>query len=215
MLKWDGVLGKDSAPAALYEFWLRELTSEVMKRAVPEKHRNLLSDWSPAQVLKRLEHPSKEMFGDKPAAERNQVLHDTLDAARVKLAKLQGDDPAKWSWGTLHQARFRHSLDRVPGAESLLDPSPVARPGDDYTVNATGYSGSSFDQLSGASYREILDTNNWDNSVAINTPGQSGQPGSKHYADLLPLWSEGKYFPLVYSKEAIEKATTDRLELMP
>jgi penicillin amidase len=82
-------------------------------------------------------------------------------------------------------------------------------------VNATGYYGGSFDQVSGASYREILDTSDWDRSVAVNTPGQSGQPGSTHYSDLLPLWDQGKYFPLAYSKEAVEKVTTDRLTLTP
>jgi penicillin G amidase len=82
-------------------------------------------------------------------------------------------------------------------------------------VNATGYSGRSFDQDSGASYREILDLSDWDNSVAVNVPGQSGQPGSPHYSDLLPLWSDGKYFPLVYSREAVEKEATDKLVLEP
>ena len=91
----------------------------------------------------------------------------------------------------------------------------MPRPGDEYTVNATGYSGDSFDQVSGASYREILDLSDWDHSVAVNTPGQSGQPGSPHYSDLLPLWSEGKYFPLVYSREAVEKQVTDKLVLQP
>ena len=215
MLNWNGVLGKDSAPAVLYELWMQALTAKVMKRAAPEKFWNLLDDWTPAQVLRRLLHPSKELFGAKPAAERNSVLHEALDEAAAKLRKLQGDDPAKWSWGVLHVVRFRHSLDKMPGAEALVNVGPEPRPGDEYTVNATGYFGASYDQVSGASYREILDTSDWDKSVAVNTPGQSGQPGSKHYSDLLPLWSEGKYFPLHYSKDAVEKATTDRMTLEP
>jgi penicillin amidase len=56
---------------------------------------------------------------------------------------------------------------------------------------------------------------NWDNSLAINTPGQSGQPGSPHYSDLLELWSEGKYFPLFYSREKVEANATEKLVLMP
>ena len=215
MLKWDGVLAKDSGPAALYELWRRELTNEVMKRAVPDKYRDLLEDWTPSQVLRKLEHPSKEMFGQERAAARNQLLHDTLAAAETKLRGLQGDDPAKWSWGALHVVRFRHPLDQTSGAANLLDASPVPRPGDDYTVNATGFGYKSFEQVSGASYREILDTSDWNKSVAINTPGQSGQPGSPHYSDLLPLWSEGRYFPLVYTRDAVEKATSDKLELVP
>jgi penicillin G amidase len=69
--------------------------------------------------------------------------------------------------------------------------------------------------VAGASYREILDLSDWDKSVAINTPGQSGEPGSPHYSDLLPLWSQGVYFPLTYSEEAIKDVVTDRLELQP
>jgi penicillin G amidase len=36
-----------------------------------------------------------------------------------------------------------------------------------------------------------------------------------HYSDLLPLWDDGKYFPLVYTRRAVEKATVDRLLLEP
>ena len=52
-------------------------------------------------------------------------------------------------------------------------------------------------------------------SVAINVPGQSGQPGSKHYDDLLPLWSAGRYFPLRYSRSAVDAVTADVLTLEP
>jgi penicillin amidase len=82
-------------------------------------------------------------------------------------------------------------------------------------VNATGTEGDSWEQVSGASYREILDTSDWDKSVAINTPGQSGQPGSPHYSDLMRLWDAGGYFPLVYSRKAVVGAATDRLVLKP
>src|SRR5262249_17469772 len=108
----------------------------------------------------------------------------------------------------------RHPLDRTNGAAELMDLGPLARPGDDYTVNATGY-GDSFDQVSGASYREILDLSDWDRSVAVNTPGQSGQPGRPHYSGLLPLWSEGKYLPWGYWREAVEKEARDKMILAP
>jgi acyl-homoserine lactone acylase PvdQ len=40
--------------------------------------------------------------------------------------------------------------------------------------------------------------------------GQSGQPGSAHYADLLPLWAEGRYFPLAFSRGRVEEVTQHR-----
>ncbi len=216
LLLWDGTLARDSAAAALYEIWLQELTHEVVKRAAPQSVWETLADWPLPLVLRSLSHPAEEVFGTDPAKARDQLLLETLSRASAALGKLQGPDPAKWSWGKLHVVHFRHPLDQVdPSAATLFDSGPLPRPGDEYTVNATGYFGSSYDQVSGASYREILDTSDWDQSLAVNTPGQSGQPGSPHYADLLQLWDEGKYFPLVYSRKAVEKEATEKLVLEP
>jgi penicillin amidase len=82
-------------------------------------------------------------------------------------------------------------------------------------VNATSFAADSWEQEDGASYREILDTGDWDRSLAVNTPGQSGQPLSEHYSDLLPLWDRGEYFQLIYSRERIEREVRDRLVLTP
>src|SRR5262249_12739159 len=131
-----------------------------------------------------------------------------------ELGKLLGADPEKWSWGALHTVQFRHALDQQPGAKDLVDLGPLPRPGDEYTVNATG-TGDSWPQISGASYRQILDLATWDRSWVVNTPGQSGQPGSKHYSDLMQLWDVGRYFPLLYTRTAVEAETTDRLTLEP
>jgi len=211
LLSWNGEVGRDSAAAALYEVWLRIVTRETMNLAIPVAARSTFDDWSPHQVLSFLQG----MPLDKVASTRGVILQRSLAEAWNKMEELQGPDSAKWSWGQMHHVRFRHPLDQIPGAAELTDPAPIARPGDEYTVNATGYPDNSFDQTSGASYREILDLNDWDHSVAVNVPGQSGQPGSPHYSDLLPLWSEGEYFPLVYSQDAVEKETTDRLILEP
>jgi penicillin amidase len=214
LLQWNGELERSSAAAALFEVWLQRLTPAAMNLLVPAPARPLLEDWSPDQLLKFLAmgHPPS---ADALASLRGRLLLSTLQEAWQEMQRLQGPDPAKWSWGRMHQVRFRHALDQSDDAKAITDPEPVARPGDEYTVNATGYSASSWDQDSGASYREILDLSDWDHSVAVNAPGQSGQPGSPHYSDLLPLWSEEKYFPLVYSRAAVEKETTDRLTLEP
>ena len=214
LLRWNGEVTRDSAAAALYEVWLRIATRETMNLAVPPAVKSTIEDWSPHQVLGYLEGINHLSF-DTLVVTRDMMLRKSLKEAWDEMQRLEGPDPAKWSWGGLHTVRFRHPLDQTANSAALMDLSPVSRPGDEYTVNATGYSGDSFDQISGASYREILDLSDWDHSVAVNTPGQSGQPGSPHYSDLLPLWSEGKYFPLVYSREAVEKEVTDKLVLQP
>ena len=213
LLDWDCALRTDSASAALYELWTLQLRKAATRRALPESAQGAMPTWSLYQVALELSEPRTAPFASATA--RAALLHDTLQSAYGELIARQGPDPQRWSWGALHKAYFRHALDAVPGAARVLDRGPVERPGDGDVVQATEYDEGSLDQTSGASYREIFDLADWDNSVAINVPGQSGQPGSVHYDDLLPLWSSGQYFPLKYSKAAVDAVTSDVLMLQP
>jgi len=74
---------------------------------------------------------------------------------------------------------------------------------------------SNFRQTSGASFREIIDLADWDRSVITNTPGESGDPDSKHHDDLINDWAWGQYHQLPFSRKAVEAATEHRLKLLP
>jgi len=214
LLQWDCAVRADSPAAALYELWALELRRSVTRLAVPPGARAMVKTWPLEQVAAELSKPRTEVFGDAPAAGRDRVLLDALRIAYEGLTHREGMDPKRWSWGKLHKAYFRHALDAA-GGTSLLDRGPVERPGDNDVVQASYFHDESFDQTSGASYREIFDLSDWDNAVAINVPGQSGQPGSPHFDDLLPLWSQGSYFPLKFSRKAVDAVTTDTLVLRP
>lgn len=236
---WDGELETKSPEAALYEIWFGQIRKRLADRFSQHGRSPLqvlsdrFEDLPPNAILRILrradrsagvplaQKPTKstrpavlDLFGKNPSRARNELLSTTLKSARAELARLLGPDPAQWQWGNLHRVRFRHALDQQPGAGELFDLGPLPRPGDEYTVNATGM-GDSWEQTSGASYRQILDLNEWDRSWVINSPGQSGQPGSPHYSDLLSTWDAGRYFPLLYSRKAVEGETTNRLMLEP
>ena len=134
-------------------------------------------------------------------------------ASVMDLARRLGNDPKGWKWGRLHEAVFSHRLAVDEPGRALFNVGPVSRPGYGYTVNMTG--GGEFAQTDGATFREILDTSDWDNSVATSAPGQSGQPGSPYFADLLPYWAEGWYFPLAFSPKKVEDVAAHRLTLVP
>jgi penicillin G amidase len=215
MTSWNCNLGKDSAAAALFEIWLTKLPSSVFKRHIPEAAwRAVAGRISPLKTIDALKNSSPRWFGGEDArGGRDAVLLTSLEDAVKETRERLGDDPSKWRWGNLHVAPFTHALSTDAERLALFNLPSVERSGDGNTVNSTG--GPNFRQTHGASFREILDVSDWDRSVATNVPGQSGQPGSKHYGDLLPLWAEGKYFPLLYSQQKIEAMAKQRLTLEP
>ena len=59
----------------------------------------------------------------------------------------------------------------------------------------------------------MFDVADWDRSIVTNTPGQSGQLGSPFYDNLLKLWTDDVYFPLVYSRARVDEEAAHRLRL--
>jgi penicillin amidase len=214
LTRWDGRLGKDSAAAALFEIWLSKLPAAVFKPHVPAKAWSAVASRIPLlKTIEALKNPIPRWFGESPRAGRDLTVLKSLEEAVAETKTLLGDEPSAWRWGKLHVASFQHSLSTDAARRALFDLPPVEKGGDGNTVNNT--SGPNFRQNHGASFREILDAGDWDRSVATSVPGQSGQPGSRHYGDLLPLWAEGRYFPLLYSRSKIEAAAKARLTLEP
>ena len=203
---WDFVLSKDSAAAALFEVWIRKLPAEYAGSQAPPAEQAL--------ITRNLDTPTLIAgLRAMPASQRALALTDSLRDAWAEARGLLGDDTAAWRWGALHRIAFRHPLANNEARRAAFNRGPVERGGDGMTPNATG--GPGFEQATGASYRHILDLADWDRSVFTSTPGQSGQPGSPHYGDLLPLWERYEYAPLVFSREAVEAAAAHRLRLVP
>jgi penicillin amidase len=190
IVSWDCRMTTGSRAAALAEVWMAKL-----RAALPdEKPHPALDVKAALEILERRPDP--------------KILAATLQSAAADLEKLLGKDQSNWTWGRLHRIDFRHPL-----GQAAWNRGPIARPGDSYTVNAT--SGNDYQQTNGASYRHILDVADWDRSVMTNVPGESGDPESPHYDDLLKDWAAGRYHPMPYSRKAVEAATVERIALVP
>jgi penicillin amidase len=46
-------------------------------------------------------------------------------------------------------------------------------------------------------------------------PGQSGQPGSPFYDNLVATFGRGEYFPLAFTRAAVDQNAAHRLVLEP
>jgi len=85
-LEWDGELERKSGEAALYEVWLKQIQTALADRfSKVSGPAQMLSgrykDLPPDSVLRILKSPQKDLFGDNPAAARDQMLADSLKSA--------------------------------------------------------------------------------------------------------------------------------------
>jgi penicillin amidase len=200
MRRWDFVMSKEAAAPLLFAAWFDSLSTRAFAAAAGPQAKALQRAGAGHLDLPVLLKQMKEPGADS-------ILAGSFEAAAATIRDRFGADPARWRWGAVHLASFRHPLARA------FDLPDASRGGHGTTVNLTA--GANLRQSHGASFREILDLADWDNSVATNVPGQSGQPGSPFYGNLLPMWEKGEYFPLVYSRGAVEKNTAHTLWLRP
>lgn len=221
--QWDYQERADSAAAALFQVWLTQTLAPAYKEIMLGQEASLVSTMPHlSRLLDDVDafHQFPAQFGDTPMqakAMRDALLFNSLKSAYVYLEKVQGTQPQQWRWGALQTTQFPHPFGKLP--ESLtrkqFSVPGIARGGSAYTVNQSTYRFSDFVQLNGASFRVVIDVGNWDASRAINTPGQSGDPASAHFSDLAEKWAKGEYFPLLYTRDAIEANTEQRWRLVP
>ena len=222
--RWDLVLSKESAPAALFEVWYRlHLRDALVASIVPPEARTAVTEDSfesdaevgDSRVILELVESPDEKLGPEPEKARNEAILSSLKEASEHLVQLLSPDPAAWEWGKLHHAFFSHPLSALVDEEirDRLNIGPLPRGGSGDTVGNTGYRVEDFRQTGGSSWRVVVDVGSWDDSLFMNAPGQSGDPRSPHYADMFEEWARDGAFPLLYGREKVETATEQRILL--
>ena len=225
---WDGVLGAESAAAAVYEVMFGKLFDATVGRI-----RESLPEPKPSQPfmrprflgqLTRAVGNDDPLFLDRlPYDSWDEPLALALDAAAAYLDEELGPDG--WAWGKLHFVEFRHALGRTEREAALFTPGRLPVGGDWSTAFNTGYALTFFGGFSGGPldfrattfplYRQIIDLADVRRSVFILPPGQSGHVASPHYADLLDDFLNLRYRPLLWEESDIEANAEGHLTLTP
>ncbi|MFC1640354.1 penicillin acylase family protein, partial [Gemmatimonadota bacterium] len=214
LMDWDYALHANSVAAGIYVAWERRLSQNMSDLFVPSEAREHLRSYGMQKIIDQLVAPGAE-FGADPIAGRDSILLASLEQAVDDLRQKLGANMDRWQYG---QEAYKHVYISHPLSGALddemrrrFDVGPAPRGGYSYTVNATG---SGDNQTSGASFRIIVNTGDWDTSVGSNTPGQSGDPGNRHYSDLFDLWANDRFFPVFYSRDKIEAVADERVLLI-
>jgi penicillin amidase len=207
---WDGRYALDSSAPAVFETFMRAWQLRVAAERLPRRlvEKAASQGGIPARLIVR---DDLDWFagGTVPA------LAATAKEAISLLRDRHGPDPAGWRWETVHQAHWRHVLSNPATADVLdLGPQPVAGAGD--TICNTGLGvPPNFAASGGVEYRLLVDFAAPDRFLAVQNTGNSGQPGSPHYADQFTPWATGNYHTVHLTREGVEADLEGQTTLTP
>jgi penicillin G amidase len=219
--KWDYQDQADSAAAAVFNAFWRNLIRNTFNDELPERYQaDGGSRWN--EVMRHLDQNSAwwDDVNTRDVVEtREDILENSFEQGVAELEKLLGKDPSRWTWGKMHAATFRNSTLGESGVgliESLFNRGPYPVGGGEAIINATGWSvkdGYETNWL--PSMRMIVDLGNLNNSVTVHTTGQSGHAYSPHYDDMIPLWVNIQYYPMQWDQQTLTQNTEGNLVLQP
>lgn len=211
---WNQRLEPTSIEAGIYVAWEDEIQRLAHEKFVPENVKKHLGKLQLKRILDWIQKPKDSPF--KSNSLRNSFLMEAFKNAVGNLKKSLGEEPLQWQYGqeAYKHSSITHALGAVASSQyaKKLNLPSLPRGGNAYTPGSTG---SNKRQSSGASFRMIVNTGDWDATIGTNAPGQSGNPDSPFYTNLYEDWAKDVYFPVYYSKEKIEEHLYKRTLLTP
>ncbi len=233
LLAWDGRLSEESAAAALFQVFHLALYQKVFGARLGDEaletylgkgaHVMIPANGYVYRAASNLVAAVREGRDDWFPAENGRrstwesVGADVLDETAALLAERLGDDSRRWRWGDLHRISFSHPLGRVKPLDRLFSRGPYPVRGDANTVFQNSYHPlEPFDvTLPTASYRQVIDFADFNNSRSTIYGGQCGHPLSRHYDDLTPGWLVGASHSMPWDRQQVERVTEAALNLEP
>ena len=217
---WDGSMKRDRPEPLIFEWWLRELVRTLFADELgdifagywdlrPRAVQNALT--KAPQWCDNVTTPVRETCTD--------ALSASLKAALAQIEQRHGPHVVAWRWGWEHKADLNHRLlGRVPLLKELFDLS-IETDGGAFTVNRGTTRirdpRNPFAHVHGAGFRAVYDLADLGNSRFIIATGQSGNPLSPHWGDLVRSWRDGAALRLTGDRGTLETAGAKVLTLTP
>ncbi len=221
LINWDGYLTESTIGGTLYKVTKEKVVRRLYKKILNDtdlENELIGKGFSPSfginntflgsntiNLLHVLEDENSwcvTQYGNK-----EQLLKDGYKDAIDWLTKKFGKDHNQWQWGKIHQIEIPHALSVKQPLDKIFSLGPYPIGGDiDTPFQTCPNNVEAFDgEIVSASYRQIIDLSNFDNSKSISCGGQSGNLASPYYASQMEDWLKGKFHPMCWSRESVEQ----------
>jgi len=192
---WNRFYNAAEIGASIFEIWQKNLINKIWADDFRDAGSPMRFPSRDRTVELLLNEPSSEWF-DKthtPVKEtREDIIYESFQLTVDSLAKKYGPIGKSWEWGNVKGSHVPH-LAKIAGFGSAL----LYNGGSKHSVNALGES-------NGPSWRMIVALGKNVQGYGIFPGGQSGNPGSFYYDDMIEPWTNGHLNELLYLKSSDE-----------
>lgn len=203
LAKWNMKNDANEVGATIFERWVKELRYTVFDDEFPMTNlktpmvypsRNRMWD----MVVKE---PTAKWFDNVSTKNKQETLQDvvkqsfkaSIDSLTMKLGPMNAET---WAWNKVKSTDINH-LGRLPG----FGRQDIPNGGGAGIVNATT-------ELNGPSWRMVVQLDKgWPKAYGLYPGGQSGNPASPFYDNMIDKWAKGELNELLFMKSNDEKSS--------
>jgi penicillin amidase len=223
---WDGSLALVSVGGSVYEFFLCEMAQRIARAKAPNSYVWVLDrgfnpliagssvgGYQVNLIVRLLNERPSGWFERSWASE----VADALSSAVHSLQDRYGASPDSWAWGHIEPLILSHAFGSRRPLDRIYNVGPLPYGGDGHTIAAAFRNLRDPTRTVGGipNLRMVLDVGNWEKNHFVLAGGQSGNPLSPHYTDLLALWQRGEGITIPWSQERIAQIARSTLRLEP
>lgn len=187
--KWNKYFDADAVAASVFDLWLKRLNDNIWKdeftvadipMRFPSRDRTieLIQKDPNSKWFDNVNTPQKETLAELV----NESFKFTCDSLERKF----GPIGKNWYWGNVKGTNVPH-LAKIPGFGS----KKLLIGGAKSTVNAIS-------ETNGPSWRMIIELGKTPKGHGVYPGGQSGNPGSRFYDNMIDTWAAGKLYDLLF-----------------
>lgn len=195
LTSWNKRFDANETGATIFNAWWLKFYDMIWNDEFDSNTMMLPSRDRTEQLL--LKEPHSKWF-DNVHTPQNETCTDIINRAFIasvnELAHTHGKPGKSWCWGYVKSTYINH-LANIPG----FGAEPIIAGGTGSVVNAL------VDQH-GPSWRMVVQMGPKVQGYGIFPGGQSGNPGSIYYDDMLKTWEAGQLKPLLFIQSVGEKS---------
>lgn len=220
LAKWDYNMSADLAAPAIFEFFRRNLSENLLGDELGELYAQLPGAINDYYIYKVLQPNVQDEWIDDVSTSAKETLEDIIQKSFTDcisaISDSCGTDISNWAWGSMHKITLEHPMAKVKILDKIfgLNSDTYNVGGSNHTVCPYTYK-NAFKADDGASQRHIFNTADWDESLTVIPTGASGVPASEFYLSQTKTYIEGKFYKDAFSENAVKAAAKYTLVLKP